>query len=190
VLSSSLVLAAVTATEATAEAATAAGDGSSLAIPLLLIFGVLLVLLETVVPGGLLGALAAGLFFVAVVVATRQHGGAAGIAVLAFSLVVSVVAVCVGWYFLPKTKWGQRLFLEPSFGRGRDPVTAEAKAKATIKPGDTGESVTDLRPAGVAKIGPWRVDVVTRGEYVDKGIPVEVVALDGTRIVVRARPAD
>jgi membrane-bound serine protease (ClpP class) len=53
--------------------------------------------------------------------------------------------------------------------------------------GAQGVALSDLRSAGVARIGGARVDVVTRGEYVAAGEPVEVVADEGYRRVVRAR---
>ena len=46
-------------------------------------------------------------------------------------------------------------------------------------------ALSDLRPAGFARLGGARVDVVTRGEYVAAGEPVEVVADEGYRRVVR-----
>ncbi len=47
-----------------------------------------------------------------------------------------------------------------------------------------GESVTDLRPAGIALINSQRVDVVTDGEYIDAGTPVIVTDVAGNRIIV------
>jgi membrane-bound ClpP family serine protease len=49
----------------------------------------------------------------------------------------------------------------------------------------TGEAITDLRPAGTAKIEGKRVDVVSRGEYINKGSLIRVTAVDGNRVVVR-----
>jgi membrane-bound serine protease (ClpP class) len=43
-----------------------------------------------------------------------------------------------------------------------------------------------LVPGGKARIGEQLVDVVTEGEFIDRGLPVEVVEVHGTRIVVRA----
>ena len=48
-------------------------------------------------------------------------------------------------------------------------------------------ALSDLRPAGFARLGGARVDVVTRGEYVAAGEAVEVVADEGYRRVVRPR---
>ena len=57
--------------------------------------------------------------------------------------------------------------------------------------GKEGVAVTDLRPAGTARIGDERVDVVTEGEYVAQGSPVRVLRSEGYRHVVAmvARPA-
>ena len=51
--------------------------------------------------------------------------------------------------------------------------------------GKTGKAITDLRPAGTAMIDDQRVDVVSRGEYIDKGASIRVLAVDGNRVVVK-----
>jgi membrane-bound serine protease (ClpP class) len=50
----------------------------------------------------------------------------------------------------------------------------------------TGMAVTQLRPSGVANINGQRVDVVTEGGLIERGTPVRVVTVEGSRIVVRA----
>ena len=50
--------------------------------------------------------------------------------------------------------------------------------------GQEGVALTDLRPAGTARIGAERVDVVTEGEYVSQGAPIRVVRSEGYRHVV------
>jgi membrane-bound serine protease (ClpP class) len=53
------------------------------------------------------------------------------------------------------------------------------------RPGALGVAITDLRPAGVAEIAGRRVDVVTEGEYLQAGEPVEVLVDEGYRRLVR-----
>jgi membrane-bound serine protease (ClpP class) len=48
-------------------------------------------------------------------------------------------------------------------------------------------ALSDLRPGGFARIADERVDVVSRGEYITAGAPIEVVADEGYRRVVRRR---
>ena len=52
-------------------------------------------------------------------------------------------------------------------------------------PGMTGRSLTDLRPSGVALLDGERADVVTRGEYIEKGTSIIVDAVTGNQIVVK-----
>ena len=53
--------------------------------------------------------------------------------------------------------------------------------------GQSGQSLSPLRPAGVALINGQRVDVVTNGEFIEPETEVEVVAVEGSRVVVRSR---
>jgi membrane-bound serine protease (ClpP class) len=53
--------------------------------------------------------------------------------------------------------------------------------------GKHGTTLSPLRPAGVAEIDGERVDVVSTGGYVDAGVPVQVVRVDGPRVVVTVR---
>ena len=51
--------------------------------------------------------------------------------------------------------------------------------------GKTGEVLSELRPAGSALIDGVPVDVVSEGVFVAKGTAVRVVAVEGSRVVVR-----
>jgi membrane-bound ClpP family serine protease len=53
--------------------------------------------------------------------------------------------------------------------------------------GRDGVAVTMLRPAGSAMIDGKKYDVVTRGDFLDKGTPITVVAVDSNRIVVKKK---
>ena len=48
-----------------------------------------------------------------------------------------------------------------------------------------GYTLTPLRPAGSIKVGDERIDVVSEGDFVDAGVKVRVIGIDGTRIIVR-----
>ena len=53
--------------------------------------------------------------------------------------------------------------------------------------GRSGVTYSSLRPAGKAQLGDRLIDVVSEGDYVDPGTPIEVVAVEGNKIVVRAK---
>ncbi|WP_404306229.1 NfeD family protein [Neorhodopirellula lusitana] len=54
-----------------------------------------------------------------------------------------------------------------------------------VQVGQTGVSVSPLRPGGRVEVDEMMVDVVTEGDYVDSGQPVRVIAKQGARVVVR-----
>ena len=51
--------------------------------------------------------------------------------------------------------------------------------------GRHGVATTVLRPAGTADFEGVKLDVVTEGEFIEKGRPLEVIRVEGRRIVVR-----
>jgi membrane-bound serine protease (ClpP class) len=53
--------------------------------------------------------------------------------------------------------------------------------------GSQGLAITDLRPSGVATINEKRLDVVTRGEYLEKQTEIIVIAVRGNQIVVKQK---
>jgi membrane-bound serine protease (ClpP class) len=63
------------------------------------------------------------------------------------------------------------------------PVVAETSTLV----GALGVALSDLRPSGMAEIDGRRVDVVTSGEYIQQGEPVEVMFDEHYRRVVRRR---
>ena len=56
---------------------------------------------------------------------------------------------------------------------------------ATVPVGGRGVAQTVLRPAGKALIEGQRMDVVTEGDMIDEGVEIEVVRVEGNRVVVR-----
>ncbi len=62
-------------------------------------------------------------------------------------------------------------------GSGEDPTIQGLLHK-------TGVATSDLRPSGFATIEGRRVDVVTRGELLDKDTQIRVIQVEGNRVVV------
>ena len=56
--------------------------------------------------------------------------------------------------------------------------------------GDIGISMTFLRPSGKIKINDNIFDVITEGEFMEKGTPVKISAIKGNRIIVSRKPDD
>jgi membrane-bound ClpP family serine protease len=172
------------------------GDLTMLAI-LLFVLGLILIAVEVFVfPGfgvtGVSGVLLmlVGLALVTVVKMpeTTQEWVDFGstLTLLGVGLVAAVgSAFVIGWY-LPHIPYANRLVLPPP-SDALDPfdedLTAAESAASLL--GAIGEAATTLRPAGKARFGEEFVDVVAEGSYVQPGARVQVIEIEGNRIVVK-----
>ena len=71
-----------------------------------------------------------------------------------------------------------------------DPEQAKLVGDRSYLLGRRGTALSDLRPAGVARFGDERVDVVSDGDYVAAGAILHVLRVEGMRVVVRAADPD
>ena len=53
--------------------------------------------------------------------------------------------------------------------------------------GKRGRTSSVLRPAGIGDFDGVRLNVVTEGDFIESGRPIEIARVEGARIVVRAR---
>jgi membrane-bound serine protease (ClpP class) len=104
---------------------------------------------------------------------------------VAVSLLLALVGAVVLFRFLPRLPFGRQLVLDIRLGSVAGYASAPESDRRWV--GKSGTTVTPLRPAGIADFEGERVDVVSQGDYVEGGAPIEVVHVDGNRIVVRRR---
>lgn len=156
---------------------------------LLLGIGAALLALEAlVIPGfgiaGVLGiaALLAGLALSLVGAGVTFNGVAMAIGQVAIALVAALLGALGLLRVLPRLPFGRRLVLAGGLGAEAPAVLPVVEETAI---GDQGIAETPLRPSGIARFAGARVDVVSEGEYVAAGEPVEVTLIEGGRVVVR-----
>ncbi len=99
----------------------------------------------------------------------------------------TLLAFLVG-RFLPSMPYANRLMLAPPEDREAQadessPLPGVDAAIALL--GLVGTASSVLRPSGTALFGERYVDVVTGGEFIEVGTPIQVVEVEGTRIVVK-----
>ncbi len=159
------------------------GEASIPLLILLWVLGLCFVIAEIFFPSfGILSVLAALSFVAAIFFAYTDVSTAAGHAFLGAAAVAVPVVAYYALKFLPNTAIGRRLVLT---GPERADVQNAAEEPGIHQyQGKSGVALSDLRPSGTARIGSDRVDVITRGEMVEKGAPVVVVQVDGNRVVV------
>jgi membrane protein implicated in regulation of membrane protease activity len=88
--------------------------------------------------------------------------------------------------FLPQVPYANRMLLAPPTDQpnAAEPALPGASEAAELL-GAIGTSTTPLRPAGVVRFGDKFVDVVSDGGFIPSGTRVQVIAVEGTRIVVK-----
>ena len=65
---------------------------------------------------------------------------------------------------------------------------SDASQTSRVHAGDTGRAMTALRPSGKVKIGADVFDVVTEGEFIERGATVVVFEISGNRVIVSRKP--
>jgi membrane-bound ClpP family serine protease len=142
---------------------------------LIFMFGLGFIFLEVFIPGGVIGVLGALMVTGAVIAAYIEHGVIPGTVLLALSLIVGVVFIRTGL---------KRFELTETQRREDGHVAVESGLDDLL--GKQGYVQSVLRPVGIARIDENPVDVVTRGEMIQPGIIIEVIHVEGNRVVVRA----
>jgi membrane-bound serine protease (ClpP class) len=144
----------------------------------LIALGALLLVLETFVPGLIVGA-AGILSLIAAAALTYWHYGTTAGHTLLFCLLLAAGGFFLWWLqYVPRSWFGRRCTLNEVVG-------GHAEAPQASLHDATGPALTPLRPVGTASLGGRRVDVVAEGDLIEAGENVRVVRVDGTRVVVR-----
>jgi membrane-bound serine protease (ClpP class) len=157
---------------------------------LLVGLGLGLVLIELlVIPGfgitGVLGlaALLAGFGLSLVGVGATWAVVVQALGQVAVSLLLAVLVSLAVLRVLPRLPVGRRLILDTELPVEGGYGSAPESDRRWV--GKRGTAASPLRPAGLAHFDGERVDVVSDGDFIEPGSPIEVLRVDGNRIVVR-----
>lgn len=149
-------------------------------IPVLLqLAGVVVVIAEILIPsGGLLSILSIGIFGYSLYIVFQQVSTAAGFVFLGMDAILIPATILLGLKLLAKSPATLQTKLS-----SKDGVSSQSPELESFI-GLDGIAVTDMRPSGIALINGKRVDVVTRGEYLEKNSPITVRSVTGNQIIV------
>jgi membrane-bound serine protease (ClpP class) len=153
--------------------------GLSTALTIILLFGgLLLVAIELfVTPGfGIPGLIGLGLIGASIYFTFGDEA----VQVAAIAIIALAVGVFILFRYLPRVRVARPFVLSNAVEE-----VAPPKNELETLLGATGTALTDLRPAGTAQFGDRRVDVVTAGEFIDRGQSIRVIQVEGPRVVVR-----
>ena len=155
--------------------------GLSIFVLLLFIGGLALIGLEMFVPGGIVGTVGIITVVYAIIYVNKSTY------YIAFILVVSLILAVILYYvnrnvFYKKLMFLDRLVLNDSISTENGYVASESRVELV---GKKLKAYTDLRPAGVAILDNEKLDVVTDGDFIEKGNGIVIVRVEGMRIVVK-----
>ena len=152
---------------------------------LLIGIGVLLLFIEIVLlPGfGAAGIPGIVLIFAGIGLAWVQYGLRTGLIYASATVALTVPLAILGLWLFRRTRLGGSFILNIAANRA-DGFQAPPQELVNLV-GKSGKSITPLRPAGTALINDQRVDVVTLGDFIEAEVEVEVILVEGSRVVVR-----
>lgn len=156
-----------------------AGFASWLHIGLFLL-GILLMIMEVFLPGGIVGAI--GFISIVTGLIMAAYDTQQGLASLGIAALITAIVT-----FLLIKKYGlKKLFNKFILGdvqRNEAGYVAPKDQRDLLE--KTGVALTPLRPAGVVRIDGMRIDAVSVGAFIAAGTSVRVVQVEGTRVVVQ-----
>jgi membrane-bound serine protease (ClpP class) len=172
------------------------GETATVLELLLFLAGIACLLLEIfVLPGfGIFGLGGGCLVLISLILASQTYVLPQNIGELEHSLfpvVVAMLGVVVAAVllqrWLPRAPILSQMLLEPPAGEEAEEISRrESLVDLEGFVGTRGTATTQLTPGGKARFGDMLVNVITDGEVVERGTPIEVVEVQGNRVIVRA----
>jgi membrane-bound serine protease (ClpP class) len=148
---------------------------------IIFVIGVILLIAEFFLPGGISGILGAAAIITSIILA----GG--NIVQMSISVLIALTVAIVGMVIIMKFFGKQLKVLNKVILS--DATTTEQGYVSNVNRleliGKLAVTMTPLRPAGTIRIGDERIDAVSDGSFVEKNKQVVIIKVEGSRIVVR-----
>ena len=148
---------------------------------IMFVIGLILLIAELFVPGGILGVVGGAMMVMSVIFAGES------VTHMVLSIIIAMIIAVVGMVILMKF-FGKKLHVFNKLVL-RDATTSEegyvSNENRIELIGKVGQTLTALRPAGVVQVDDERLDVVSEGTFIDAHKQVTIVKVEGSRIVVR-----
>lgn len=142
--------------------------------------GILCIAIELLTPGiGIFAGL--GVFALLYSFIFALGGGMPAVYTLLISLFMALAAFAVIVKRLPNSKLWAKFVLRDA-GKTEDGYVSSGDYSYLL--GHYGLTTTNLRPAGTANFNGQQFDVISEGNFIDKGERVRVISVSGSRIVV------
>jgi membrane-bound serine protease (ClpP class) len=108
---------------------------------------------------------------------------------LTTALLLFAGLVAMTWNLFPRTPLARWLVLADTQDNAAGYIV-QSDEEERLSTGLRGEALSFLRPAGRARFAGKNYDVVTRGEFIEAGIPIRIIQVYGNRYVVARDEGD
>ena len=153
---------------------------TNLPLVLCLLTGVGLLVLEVFMPGfGLPGTSGIILMLAGIIMTFTNYGVAAGLAVTLITLAVAGISITVSIKSAASGRISKSALVLNNV------IQPEENERMNALAGKEGQALTVLNPVGTAEIEGMRLSVVSEGEWIEKDARVQVLLVEGSRVVVR-----
>lgn len=146
----------------------------------LLIGATVLIFLEVLLPGGILGILAVCCLVGASVQAGMLYSWIAGVFVFIGGILLGLIMIFIEFKLFAKTALGKRFFLKSSIKGGSRPATSSKNLS-----GKSGVALTRLNPAGKVEIEGQTYEAHSRDGYLEAGDSIQVISQDSFKITIQ-----
>ncbi|OSP19711.1 NfeD family protein [Staphylococcus agnetis] len=143
--------------------------------------GVILVIIELFVVGAVLGII--GMVLIVFSLITMGDN----LPLMLLSVCVALILSIIEWvilvkFFKKKISLFENVVLKDSTNTESGYTSHNDRSYLV---GATALTLTDLRPAGLILFENERIDAVSEGSFINKDVKVEIIEVEGTRVVVR-----
>lgn len=149
-------------------------------IVLLFALGIVLLALEVITPGAVLGLMGGVAMIGGAVVAFGEFGAKGGLLATVAGLAVLGTTLYAEFKLLPKTRLGKKFFLQQAVDAASQPMPAEAAAVV----GKIAEAATTMAPSGYVLLDGKRFEAMSQSGLIAKGASVRVVGVDNFHLIV------
>jgi membrane-bound ClpP family serine protease len=149
-------------------------------IVLLFALGIVLLAVEVIVPGGILGSIGGLLMFSGCVAAFIRFGAGGGVLAVTAAAALSALAFYIEFRVLPKTSLGRKAFLTSEIKAVSSAFGEEARDLI----GKSAKALTMLSPSGYIMVDGKRYEAFCQSGQVPAGTALKVTGADNFRLIV------
>ena len=157
---------------------------NNLPIVLCAVVGLILLLIEAFMPGfGLPGISGMLLLLAAIVLTWIEYGAYAGLGATLIVIAIGAITLTLSFKSAATGRLSRSALILKDKQESSEGYQASEDMSYLL--GKAGTALTVLRPAGTADINGERVSVISAGDFIDKGAPLQVIEVEGARVLVK-----